>query len=236
MTARHRDAAVTAAPAVGDGLAAASTRARIRAAAAHLFATRGFEATGIRELAERADISTASLYHYMGSKEDLLVEIMTVALTKLTQCARKLVAPQDPPAAALVTLVRTHVAMQIIYRPASVVTDKEVRALSEDRRQSVLDLRDAYEAMWTHALTSGQSAGTFRFQDAKIARLALLAMCNGVGDWFDSAGPLSVGEIADQFSDLALSMVQARRPNRRGGPTTDQVLSLVTLVCAENPG
>ena len=52
---------------------------RVRRAALELFAERGFHGTGIRQLAERAGLSSASLYHYMGTKEDLLVELMRAA-------------------------------------------------------------------------------------------------------------------------------------------------------------
>ena len=56
------------------------TGERVRQAALELFAERGFHGTGIRQLAERAGVSSASLYHYMGTKEDLLVALMTSSL------------------------------------------------------------------------------------------------------------------------------------------------------------
>jgi AcrR family transcriptional regulator len=45
-----------------------STADRVEAAALRLFATRGFEGTGIRLIAGEAKISLASLYNYMGTK------------------------------------------------------------------------------------------------------------------------------------------------------------------------
>ncbi|HEY8641410.1 MAG TPA: helix-turn-helix domain-containing protein, partial [Candidatus Dormibacteraeota bacterium] len=42
------------------------------AAALRLFGTKGYGAVGIREIALEAGISTAALYHYMRTKEDLL--------------------------------------------------------------------------------------------------------------------------------------------------------------------
>ena len=44
----------------------------MRAAALTLFAERGYHGTGIRQLADAAGLSSASLYHYMGTKEELL--------------------------------------------------------------------------------------------------------------------------------------------------------------------
>ena len=51
------------------------------------FARDGYAATGIRQLAEEAGLTSAALYHYMGSKEDLLVAIMRSTI--LSACGRK---------------------------------------------------------------------------------------------------------------------------------------------------
>ena len=50
---------------------ALTTQQRVRRAAVKLFAGKGFHGTGIRDLAQEAKISSASLYHYIGTKEDL---------------------------------------------------------------------------------------------------------------------------------------------------------------------
>lgn len=50
------------------------TRDRILRSARECFATRGFEATTNRQLAEAAGLTTGAIYHYFGSKTDLYVE------------------------------------------------------------------------------------------------------------------------------------------------------------------
>ncbi|MEU6173079.1 TetR family transcriptional regulator [Streptantibioticus parmotrematis] len=52
------------------------TRARLLAAAADLFAERGYEAATVRDIAERAGVNQALVYRYFGSKKGLLVEAM----------------------------------------------------------------------------------------------------------------------------------------------------------------
>src|ERR1700751_4211515 len=42
---------------------------------AHLFAKNGYHATGVTELCEANDLGKGALYHYIGSKEELLVAI-----------------------------------------------------------------------------------------------------------------------------------------------------------------
>ena len=56
------------------------TRARIRDAAAQLFVERGYAATSIAAVAERADVSTQTIFSTFGGKANLLSEAIDVAL------------------------------------------------------------------------------------------------------------------------------------------------------------
>ena len=90
-----------------------STVDRVQAAALALFAARGYHGTGIRQLADAAGLSSASLYHYMGTKEELLVAIMRTSLTRLGVAGEEICADPELSArerlVALVELyVRTH--------------------------------------------------------------------------------------------------------------------------------
>lgn len=51
----------------------AETHARIQAAALELFLRQGFEATTLDQIAEAADVSRRSLFHYFASKEEMVL-------------------------------------------------------------------------------------------------------------------------------------------------------------------
>ncbi|MFW2387249.1 MAG: TetR/AcrR family transcriptional regulator, partial [Polyangiales bacterium] len=55
----------------------AGTREAILAAAEELFAERGFAGTSVRDIVRVSGSSPPSLYHFFGSKENLLVELVT---------------------------------------------------------------------------------------------------------------------------------------------------------------
>jgi AcrR family transcriptional regulator len=62
------------------------TKAEILAVALELFAEKGYDATSLRELAERLDITKAALYYHFSSKEEIvrtMVEEFTTALDEL---------------------------------------------------------------------------------------------------------------------------------------------------------
>jgi AcrR family transcriptional regulator len=58
------------------------TRARILAAAQHLFATKGVEATTIRDLAAEADIALGGFYNYFRTKDDVLATLIEEGLAE----------------------------------------------------------------------------------------------------------------------------------------------------------
>ena len=62
-----------------------TARARIRDAAIELFAERGVEAATIRDIAQRADVSSGLLRHHFGSKEGLRDACDEWALAEITK-------------------------------------------------------------------------------------------------------------------------------------------------------
>jgi AcrR family transcriptional regulator len=210
-----------------------TTKQRIEQSALQLFAARGFEATGIRDIADRAGLSTAALYHYMGSKDELLVAFMVESMTELTRAARAALDGAATPAAQLSALVRTHVGFHTLDAQRSLVADDELRAVSDAAFIKVMQLRDGYERLWAETLEAGQRSGDFSFADARITRLALLEMCNGVARWYSDRGRMHPAEIADCFADLALAMVGATLSGAAGpaaeGPahSTGEIFGIV---------
>jgi AcrR family transcriptional regulator len=209
------------------------TKQRIEQAALQLFAAKGFEGTGIRDIADRAGLSTAALYHYMGSKDELLVAFMVESMTELTKVALAALEGAEDPAAQLAALVRTHVGFHTLDAQRSLVADDELRAVSDAAFTKVMQLRDGYERLWAETLERGKRSGEFSFADARITRLALLEMCSGVARWYSDRGPRHPAEIADSFADLALAMVCARLNGQSvltadlPGRPTREILALV---------
>ncbi|MDT8911223.1 TetR/AcrR family transcriptional regulator [Amycolatopsis sp. PS_44_ISF1] len=181
-----------------------SSAGRVHAAAVKLFAAKGFHGTGIRDLAQEAELSSAGLYHYMGTKEDLLVEIMTTSLRRLLDAAAKATAGAGDPVSRLRTLVALHVLAHAVQPAETRVVDNEVDALSDAARARVVALRDEYEDLWAQAIEDGAAAGVFHTGHPAVTRLALLEMCNGVARWYSPRGPLPLEGLAAHYAELAL--------------------------------
>ena len=130
--------------------------------------------------------------------------------------------PRRPPAAErLAALAKAHVIMHGNYRLESLVSDTELRALSEPARKGAVKLRDRYEQLWQQVLDEGIAAGDFVAEDTHLVRLGLLQMCTGIAYWYSPSGDRSLDHIADTFADLALAMVGAPafNPSQKQAPS-----------------
>lgn len=64
---------------------AGSTRERILQVALELFGRYGYEGTSVRDIAEQMGITKAAVYYHFPSKETLLADVLTPAMTRVRQ-------------------------------------------------------------------------------------------------------------------------------------------------------
>lgn len=192
-----------------------STEDRVKSAAIRLFGAKGFAATGIREIAREANISVASLYHYMVTKDELLLSFMLDGLESLLGPANEALGKPGDPVSQMSSLIKIHIDFHCNRASLAKVTDAEIRALSGEAQQQVLDLRDEYERLWLDVVSAGVADGSFQVDQPRLAVFALLEMCTGVSHWYSPKGKYSVTEIADYYVTLSLLALRCSEPDVR---------------------
>jgi AcrR family transcriptional regulator len=171
-----------------------------------LFAARGYAATGIREIADEAGVTTAALYHHMGSKQDLLLTIMRDAMHEMVAGARAAIEKAHGPAEELAGIARAHVMYNGENLLDAYVGDAEIRSLDPLNRARIVRIRDEYEELWSEVIARGVEVGDFRIAQQKLFRIAAIQMCNGVTYWYRPSGPTPLTAIADEMAGFALAM------------------------------
>jgi AcrR family transcriptional regulator len=164
-----------------------------------VFAERGFHATSMADLVEATGLTAGGLYHYIGSKDALLVRICDQLMEPLLARAEEIVAAGGPPEAQLRELVREWVAHVEANRDHMLVFQQERAVLERGARwRDVRRQRKAFEELL---------AGVFArldFDDPDLALRALLGMVNHTAQWLRPRGRLSAEQIADGYVDLLL--------------------------------
>ena len=151
-----------------------NTADRVLLAAASMFRERGYAFTTTRELAARIGLQKATLYHYVRSKEDLLFKICVECVGSGIQALSDAIAV-TPEEDRLKAMIKAHIMVSLRDRDMHATMLVELRALSPDRRATVVGLRDQYEALFRSAINDGQKCGRLRTDiTAQYLTLSLL--------------------------------------------------------------
>jgi AcrR family transcriptional regulator len=174
-------------------------------AAAKVFARQGYDSTTMQDLAASMGLATGALYHYFGSKEQLLIEICDQLMEPLLARARELMRGDGPPDEQLRALVRMWVANVVQYREHMLVFQQERHAIETGTQwRGVRESRKAFERLAQGALERAGLAGS-PGPDGRLALMALLGMVNHTPQWYrppPARGRLTPEEIADGYLEL----------------------------------
>jgi AcrR family transcriptional regulator len=168
--------------------------------AAKVFADRGYDQTSVPDLAEALGVSTGSLYHYFGGKEQLLVAICDQLTDGLNEEAKQALAQAATPEAGLRAIVRLWVARVTDYRDHMLVFQQERHTMDGPAWRGVLDSRKRFERLVADTLERVDGIAG----DRRLALSALLGMVNHTPQWFRPRGRLAAKDIADGYVDLLL--------------------------------
>ena len=102
-----------------------------------LFVARGFGGTGIRDIATVSGLKTSGLYHYMSTKEDLLLDIIERGLTASIAAANETIAGEVDAAKRLAMLAASAVDTSRRIPSRVLVIDNEFHFLQGDTLTSV---------------------------------------------------------------------------------------------------
>tara|TARA_Y100000746_G_C15430489_1_gene418388 strand:- start:344 stop:946 length:603 start_codon:yes stop_codon:yes gene_type:complete len=182
------------------------TQRRIRDTALELFAKYGYAAVSMRRIASKVGLQVGALYRYTPDKQSLLFELlrehMVSVLDEWSQQYK-----DYGPKQMLKEFTSFHIRFHI-KRPESVtVYYTELRNLSRDNYKIVNDMRKQYEDALEKILTHGHHTGCFDIKDTKLTAMAIIAMLNGVLNWYKREGRLDLSDVEEIYSEMALRSV-----------------------------
>jgi AcrR family transcriptional regulator len=190
---------------------------------AHVFAQRGYHATGLTELCAANELGKGALYHYIESKEELLAAIHDRVMDEVMAGADRAATMEHSPTEQLRTLGVELLDVIRRYPDHVWVFLHEFPALTGDRAEQFRIRRREYERRVEETIRAGINSGEFRNVDPQLTSLAWLGMHNYTYLWLKPEGRLSAHDIAEDFGELFLrgiasdSFTVTSSPRRRPG-------------------
>jgi AcrR family transcriptional regulator len=169
---------------------------------APVFARQGYHATGIMDLCAANDLGKGALYHYIGSKEELLAAIHDRVMDEVMAGADRVAEEGGPPPQQLARLGEE--LLDVIHRyPDHVwVFLHEFPALTGERATQFRQRRRVYERRVESVLQAGVDSAEFRDLDPRLTAMAWLGMHNYTYLWLKPGGTLSARDVAKPFAEI----------------------------------
>lgn len=170
-------------------------------AAAELFGARGFQATSMADLSEATGLTVGGLYHYVGSKDELLFRICHGLMQPLLDRAREIAADDSTPAVEQLRVLLGEWVAHVVDRRHSLLVFQQERHLieREPRWREIRRARKEFERILDGVLARAEEEGALAFDDRPVAVLTLLGMVNYLPQWYRPGGRLSPEQIADGY-------------------------------------
>jgi AcrR family transcriptional regulator len=183
---------------------------RLLRVATRLFARHGFEGTSVQDIVDAAGVTKGAMYHYYGSKDDLLYEVyhqlLTMQMSHLSDIVKGSGTPEDRLRAAAIDVVESSLA----NLDDMIVFFRSLHMLPDDRQTQIRAERRAYHDQFRGLVEEGMAAGTFRTEvSADVVVHYFLSTVNQLGSWFRPDGPLAPREVGEQYTDLLLGGLRA---------------------------
>jgi AcrR family transcriptional regulator len=190
-------------------------REQVLRAAVRVFSERGYRATSMNDLADAVGLSKPALYHYVRSKEDLLVQLYEQVMRESLRSVRATAEADREPVELLREVLIERVAYTCENRRLLQIFFEEESELPRRLMTTVSAARSEYEDVVTQLVERCMKTGALELPTSpRIFVNTVLGAANWVYKWYNPRRPLKPRELGEQIADVLLA-----------GVTVDQLIS-----------
>jgi enoyl-CoA hydratase/carnithine racemase/AcrR family transcriptional regulator len=189
-----------------------TTRDKLLAAAAALFAERGYRVVTLDDIGGAVGISGPAVYRHFKNKESLLGELLVDVSERLLNNARDRAGAAMGPVEALAALVDFHAEFAVENPALITVQSRELSSLAPADQHRVRTLQRSYVEFWADAIV--RTGRLERREEAIAAAHAIFGLLNST----PFSGRLNALELRALLHSMALDGLGPNHPGPVTGP------------------
>ncbi len=187
-------------------------RAKILRAAAALFASKGFEGTSVRDIAEKSGISVPGMFYYFPSKEMILYEIMTSFMDQAFQKILEIYNSDIDPIEKLSEICKFYVEQYAGHKNELTILVSERKSLDQNHRRICIEKERDYVKALKSLFRDLADRNLLKPINHSILAFIFFGMVHWTYRWYDPKAKNGIGpsELGKIFSDVFLSGILLR--------------------------
>ena len=179
------------------------SRERLIRAGIDLFYKKGYPSTTIREIGEKASISTSVLYHYFKDKEEVLFEIIQIAGDDLFKLLHDIIEEEADPVKCLEKMIKAHMVDWCLKRKKeSKIIVMDDAWLTRERRKTNIESQRKLYSLYKERLIALKKKGLIIDADLTVLCFSIFGIIAQSIRWFNEKGPLSKEDVAQNVINI----------------------------------
>lgn len=162
-----------------------SNKKRILTAATALFASRGFDATSVRNIAEKAGLSVPGMFHYFSSKEEILYEIMTIFMDNAYKKIMEIYNADIDPIEKLSEICEFYVEQYAGHKHQLTILISERKSLIPEHRQICINKERDYVKALKNLFKELTKRNLLKPMDNSILAFIFFGMVHWTYRWYN---------------------------------------------------
>jgi TetR/AcrR family transcriptional regulator, cholesterol catabolism regulator len=185
-------------------------RRKILRAAAHLFATKGFDGTSVRKIADRSNLCVAGMFHYFPSKEDILNDIMIGFMDEGYRRLTEIYNSDQDLIEKLEEICKFYVQQYAGHRNELTILNIETKSLSHAHRQIIVTKKRAYVKILKVLFDDLAKRDLLKAIDSSVLSFIFFGMVHWTYSWYNPKGMIGPKELGGIFSETFLRGILKR--------------------------
>jgi AcrR family transcriptional regulator len=182
----------------------------VLAAAAEVFRRMGYAQARLEDVAQEVGISRATLYYYVGTKEELLVALLEDPIAQVTASLKKVASQKLPASEKLASSLREYLHLLEEHPTLFIFLSENIhKVMSGPEADEIRANADSYGRVLTKIVADGMKAGEFRDDiRPQVAVLGIIGMFNWMHRWYVPSGKESLSAIGEDFVTMSLAALE----------------------------
>ena len=175
-----------------------------------MFNERGFHATSLEDVAARLGISKPTIYHYLGNKDQVLLECLSYGLEQLREAAETSAKQPGPGIERLRAFLRRFAEVNMSEFGRCVIRSGE-ESLAPESAERLRCLKREIDGAMRKLITEGIADGSIAPADPMLLAFTLAGALNWPGRWFNADGKRKAEDVAADMVDILTRGFEPRK-------------------------
>lgn len=172
-------------------------------AAERVFHRRGYAGATIQEIADEFGILKGSTYHYVRSKEELLLEVEERAHQRAFSVVEAAIGRSTDPVGTVWLFIQTMVEVNAETPAMGGLAKAALELPPGSSRDRILAQRARFETLFTSLLDQAREAGGIRDDlDTKVVAYGILGLVNSIYLWYRPGGRMTPRRLGRMYADM----------------------------------